>query len=465
MAEMLAAERHAGELRRVWRAVTSVAAAGLAVKLVATLKEFVAAGVYGRSDAMDAFLAAFLIPNLLINLFAESMNQALIPTLVRVRMRQGMVRAQDLLAGSMLRLCLLLAAAVGCMAALAPVIFPWIASNFAPGKLAFSIRLFYALLPVMLLTGIASNCAAVLNTAQRFALPALAAALIPLATIASALLLHGRLGIWAMVYGTLAGAAAQALLVAWMLRRGGYAFELRWGRASEASREVARQYGPVLLSSVVASGGLLADQAMAAMLPAGSVTALVCAGRFVSVVVTLIAGALSTALTPHFSTLVARQDWQGCRVSLRHWARVTALLSIPVALVLIAGAPLLVRLTLQHGAFGARDTAVVAPVLAMYAIQIPFFAVSRVHYRFLLAMRRTDLVLYCGVLNLALDVVLNLVLMRWMGLKGIALATSLWTVATLVFLWFWAARLLKDAEDGRLKALSWDSRLEIAEGL
>ena len=91
----------------------------------------------------------------------------------------------------------------------------------------------------------------------------------------------------------------------------------------------------------------------------------------------------------------------------------------------------------QHGAFGPGDTAVVATVLAMYAIQIPFFVTSRVFYRFLVAMRRTDLVLYCGVINLGLDIVLNLVLMRWYGVAGIALATSLWTVSTFLFLWYW----------------------------
>jgi len=84
----------------------------------------------------------------------------------------------------------------------------------------------------------------------------------------------------------------------------------------------------------------------------------------------------------------------------------------------------------------------VAPVLAMYAIQIPFFVSSRVFYRFLIAMRRTDLVLYCGMLNLAVDIVLNLLLMRWLGVAGIALATSFWTVSTFLFLWYWAAKLL-----------------------
>src|ERR1035438_6508989 len=116
--------------RRIFRAAASVTAAGILVKLVATFKEFTVAGVYGRSDAMDAFLAAFLIPNLLINLISESMNQALVPTLIRVREREGHDRAQQLLSSSMLWVCVLLTAATVVMALGARGFFPLIASHF-----------------------------------------------------------------------------------------------------------------------------------------------------------------------------------------------------------------------------------------------------------------------------------------------------------------------------------------------
>ena len=431
--------------RRIFRAAASVTAAGVLVKIVATFKEIAVAGVYGRSDAMDAFLAAALIPGLLVNLISESMNQALVPTLIRVRERDGHDRAQELLSSSMLWMCVLLAAASAVMALAARGFFPLIASQFAPAKLDLSVRVFYALLPVVLITGIATNCTAVLNTFDRFAYPALAVMINPIAIIAGALLLSSRLGIWAMVYATLAGALLHAAIVAGMMDSHGYRFRLRWHGMTEATREVAHQYGPVLLSGVVASGGLLVDQSMAAMLPAGSVSALVYANRFVSVVLTLLAGAVSTAVTPYFSRMIAMQDWAGCRHTLRTWVRLTALVSAPIAFVLIVGSRLLIRFTFQHGAFGPGDTAVVAPVLMMYAIQIPFFVSSRVFYRFLVAMRRTDLIFYCGTLNLVLDIVLNLVLMRWFGTAGIALATSLWTVSTFFFLWYWTWRLLPRA--------------------
>jgi putative peptidoglycan lipid II flippase len=431
--------------RSIFRAAVSVGAAGIFVKLVAAGKEIAVASVFGRSDAMDAFLAAALVPSLLVNLISESMNQALAPTLVRVREQEGRDRAQQLLSSSMLWMCLLLGAASAVMALLAHGFFPLIASHFPPAKLSLAIRLFYALLPVVLITGIATNCTAVLNTLDRFALPALAPIVISVSVIAGALLLGGRFGIWAMVYATLAGSLLHAAIVAWMMEARGYQFRLRWYGMTEAAREVAGQYGPVLLSGVVSSGGLLVDQSMAAMLPSGSVSALVYANRFVSVVLALLAGAVSTAVVPYFSRMIAHRDWAGCRHSIRTWVLLTAVVSAPAAVLLIAGAHPLVRVAFQHGRFGQRDTAVVASVLAMYAIQIPFFVTSRVYYRFIVAMRRTDLILYCGILNLGLDVVLNLILMRRFGVAGIALATSLWTVSTFIYLWFWSRRLLAQA--------------------
>ena len=186
---------------------------------------------------------------------------------------------------------------------------------------------------------------------------------------------------------------------------------------------------------------------MAATLSSGSVSTLVYANRFVNVVLTILAGAIATAVTPYFSQLVAKKDWASCRHTLNTYVKLTALISVPVALAMIFGSYLLVRLTYQHGAFGPQDTAAVAPVQAMYAIQLPFFIVSRVFYRYLVAIRKTSLILICGVINLVLDVVLNLLLMHWFGVAGIALATSLWTVSTFIFLCYWAYRLLGKAEE------------------
>ncbi len=434
--------------RRIFHALGWVTAAGVLVKLVATGKELVVADVFGRGNAIDAFVIAFLIPGLLVNLFAESMNQALIPTLVRVREQDGQGSAQELLSSAMRWSAGLLVCGAGGLGLVARVVFPLVL-RFPAEKLALTEHLFYGLLPVVLLAGLASNCTAVLNTEERFAVPALLPMVMPVAVIAAAWGLSGRLGIWSLVVGNVAGALVHAVAVGWMMHRHGYAPALRWGglwfgRRTAALREVIGQYGPILLSGLLASGGLLVDQGMAATLRSGSVATLAYASRFTGVAMTLAGGALATAITPYFAGMVAKREWNGCRHTLNTYARLAAVASVPLVLAMILGSRWMIRLAFQHGAFHAGDTAAVAPVQAMYAIQLPFFVVSRVYYRYLLAIRRSRLILACGGLNLALDVVLNLVLMRWMGVAGIALATSLWMVSTLVFLAYWSYKLLPE---------------------
>ena len=429
---------------RIFRAAGAVTAAGILVKLVAMGKEITVAGIYGRSDAMDAFLIALLIPGLLVNIVSESMNQALIPTFVRMRTLEGPQRACRLLSNAMSWSCALLIAASIAIAIGAHAFLPWTASNYPLEKLRLALLLFYALLPSVVFTGIASNCTAVLNTLGQFVVPAVAPVITPLLVAAFALTLGSQMGIWAVATATVGGAILHACWMAWLMNAHGYPLRFGWFGMDAETREVGRQYGRVLLSCVVACGGLFVDQSMAASLPAGSVSALSYATRFVSVALTLLGGAIASALTPAFAELVARQEWRECRRTVYAWLGYAALASAPVAVAFMVGAHWLIRAAFQHGAFHAQDTVAVAPVLIMYAIQIPFFVCSRVFYRFLLTIHRSDVILWCGIINLVLDVVLNLALMHVMGVAGIALATSLWTIGTFVFLWRWTCRLMPE---------------------
>ena len=431
-----------GTNRRILQAAGAVAISSIVVKAAAMVKEQVVAARFGRSDEMDAFLIAFLIPGLLVNLFSESMNQALIPTFVRVRSQQGRIKAQSLLSSSMLATCLLLGAASLTMAATARILLPRMLIHFSSDKINLTNSLFYGLVPIILLGGVNSNCSAILNTFERFAWPALAQMVIPVAVILTACWTSARFGVWSLVYGNLAGSAVLAVLMISMLHAHGYRFDLRWSGFDHDIRDVARQYGAVMLSGLVASGGLLVDQGMAATLPPGSVATLTYANRIVGVVLTLMAGAVATAITPYLAEMVANREWTRCRHTVNTWLGLTAIVSMPLAVFLMLESHWLVQIVFQHGSFGSQDTASVSRVQTMYAFQLPFFVVSRVFYRYLLALQKANLILACGVINLILDIILNILCMRWLGVAGIALATSLWSVSTFFFLGYWTYKLL-----------------------
>jgi len=132
-----------GVNRMILKAASSVALAAILVKLIAMAKEIVVAARFGRNDEMDAFLVAFLLPGLLVNLFAESMNQALIPTLVRVREQQGKAKAQELLSSSMLGICVVMLLGTTVVAMTARVFFPLLLPHFSPSKVQTTTMLFY----------------------------------------------------------------------------------------------------------------------------------------------------------------------------------------------------------------------------------------------------------------------------------------------------------------------------------
>ncbi len=433
---------HPSAHARILRAASWITLATLLVKLVATGKELLVAAVFGRGALIDAFMLAVLIPGLLVNLFAESMNQALVPALVHLRAAQGEPAAQRLLSSALAFSFLLLAVLTALLAIAAPAFFP-VLFHLPPATLPLAIRLFRSLLPFALLSAIASNGAAILNASERFLAPALAPILTPLLTIAALLLFPRAWGVWSLVSGNLLGACLWAVVVLVLVFHSGQ----RFGPIvlTPELRQLFTQYATILLSCIVATGGLLADQVMASWLPVGSVAALTWASRFSAVLMAILGGAISTAITPYFAQHIAAHDWSGCRSILRRYTALSAAISLPLAALLVFASRPIIALAFQHGAFRKQDTSLVAFVQSMFALQIPFFVVSRVFYRFLLAMRRSSLVLACGVLNLALDIVLNLLLMRLMGVAGIALATSLWMISTFFFLAYWARRLLRQA--------------------
>ncbi len=284
--------------QHIFRAATIVAGFSGVVKIVATAKELAVAEVFGRGDALDAFLIAYMIPAFVVTLVAITLNAALVPTFIQVRTEQGDVAAQQLFSSAMLWSQGLLLSMTVVLAVAGPGILRHVAGGFAPPKLALTLHLFYALLPMIMVSGIASNCGALLNACGRFALPAL----MPLTTAGFTLLLlftpARRWGVAVLVAGVVAGATIEAVTISLALRGCGFRLEFRWYGRNAALRQVGSQYMPLLVAGVLSSAVGLVDQSMAAILEPGSVAALSYGNRIVSVLASLTSVSLSTAVMP-----------------------------------------------------------------------------------------------------------------------------------------------------------------------
>jgi putative peptidoglycan lipid II flippase len=148
------------------------------------------------------------------------------------------------------------------------------------------------------------------------------------------------------------------------------------------------------------------------------------ARKVVSVFIVVGATPLGTAALPYFSQMVADRDWIGCRSTLKTYVRSIALITVPLTLGLMVFSQPLIRIVFQRGAFTAEDTKVVSHVLVFLSLQIPFYILLILGTRLISALKRNLVLMVIAGVNMALNVILNLILMRYAGVAGIGLSTS-----------------------------------------
>jgi putative peptidoglycan lipid II flippase len=409
---------------RIFRAALIVAVCSSLVAIAAMLRELFVARFFGRSDALDAFLVAYLLPSSVVTIVAGSLATALLPVFVEIRHKQGLGAAQELFSSVLVlnSIALLLIAAL--LGLFAPIYLPYLGSSFSAAKLGLTQQILLLLLPFIYFNGIASSITAVLNAGERFAFPAIVPLATPIVVILFLELTATRLGAFSLAAGVVTGSAIEAALLASSLKARGLKFSFRWSGFTPAVRSVLSQYTPMLAGSLLIGSTLVVDKAMAAMLSSGSVAALSYANKIVSALLAIAGTALSTATFPYLSKMVALRDWSGCRHTIRRYSFLIAATTLPLTVLLMLTSKTLVTLFFQRGAFTSADTELVSRIQMCYLLQIPFYLLSMLFVKFLSAARRNDVLMYGAVISLILDVILNLVMMRKWGVAGIALSTS-----------------------------------------
>jgi putative peptidoglycan lipid II flippase len=194
----------------------------------------------------------------------------------------------------------------------------------------------------------------------------------------------------------------------------------------------------------------LIDQAMASLLPAGSVAAVNYRNKLVALVLAAGTMALGTAVLPYFSKMAAATDWRGLKHTPIIYARLILLVTVPLTIAGMWFSKPLVSILLQRGRFTADDAQVVSAVQSMYLLQLPFSTLSILLVRIISSLQANRFLLLNTVVGLTVNIVLDYVLMRVMGVTGIALSRSVVYVASCSVLTFVLFRKLKVVENNGL---------------
>ncbi len=431
MREAIGRRLGTGLLGALW----TVGAGAASVRVAAAVKDLVVAHRFGTGDAVESFLMAFVLPLFLAGSFRSAFLAAFVPRYLQAEAQRGPEAAREALRRAVaVQLVVLAVLAAGLALAAGPIVAV-LGRAFAPDKRELTRHFVVLLAPFVVLDGAAGMFTATLYARRRYAGAAVVSALPPVVTLAAVLILPAVWGAGVLVVGALAGAAFEAAVSAAFVLRGGLGGAPSFARLGSEELALLRGFALLLVGGILMSANTVVDQAMATAAGDGSVASLSYGIKIPAAVLGLVGVALTATTLPHYATFVAAGRFREMGASLRKHATLLAAAGVAIAVPLALLSRPLVHLLFEHGSFGPADTARVAGIQALYAFQIPGFLVGMVAARCLNALGRDRLILAVSGVNFVLNVAGNWMLLRWIGVPGIALSTAVvYTVSAALLL-------------------------------
>jgi putative peptidoglycan lipid II flippase len=412
-------------------------------RLLAVGREMIMSKYFGAGFATDAFNAAFRVPNLLRDLFAEgALSSAFLPTFVRYRETLGERDAWELASRIINVLSILLAAATLLFFFGARWFIYLLAAPFEeiPGKFELAVLMTRIMSPFVLCTGIAAALMGMLNANGKFFVPALAPAAFNVCSILAGIYLRSplqRLGIEpvvSMAIGALAGGIAQVALQSPSVLRLGYRHQLLMSFRDPGVRTIVRLMVPAIIGLSATQINIAVDTQLAAGFGNGPVSYLNYAFRFMQLPIGLFGVAIATGAMTAISVHAAKRDMVRLSSTALESLRLAACLTLPAAIGLMIFRREVIQLLYQRGAFLVTDTIQTSHVLFLYAFALFSYSGVKILVPAFYALNDSGTPVRTSIGCIALKIALNFLLILRMGFLGLALATALASWANFVWL-------------------------------
>ncbi len=391
-----------------------VGAATVASRLLGFARDVLIARLLGGGPVADAYLAALRLPNLVRRVLGEGgLNAPFVPLYLAIARKDGPVRARGFAAEAVGNLAALLLVLVVAGEIFTPWLVLGLAGGFAeePGTLADAASFTRLMLPFLFLTTLAALLAALLNAEKRFAVAALAPALMNGVLLALLLGLHVTgtpprdAARWLAIGVSLTGLAHLALILLALRGLGLPRPALRW--SPDMSR-LLRTGGATLLAASAGQLVLLVATQIASIEP-GAVSALYYADRVFQLPLGFVGVAMGTVALSGMAEAAGRD---GPDAMLGQALALGLALGLPAGTALVVLADPIVSVLFEHGRFGAADRERTAAALAAFGCGLPFAVAAKVFGQVYFARRLPRLPLLSGLLALLVAVLAGLGLAR-----------------------------------------------------
>jgi putative peptidoglycan lipid II flippase len=412
------------------RTLATISSMTLLSRILGFVRDFVIARVFGAGVLTDAFFVAFKLPNLLRRMFAEgAFAQAFVPILGEYKNTLGADETKRLVdhVASLLLVALLAVTLFGMVGA--PLLVYVSAPGFVsdPDKFALTVELTRITFPYILFMSLVALCGGILNTWNRFAIPAFTPVLLNVSFIVMALFVapHCARPVLALGWAVFIGGALQLALQLPYLKRIGMLprFSLDWH--DPGVRRILRLMAPAILGVSVSQLSLLINTIFASFLDTGSVSWLYYADRLMEFPSGMLGAALGTILLPSLAKYHSSGELDEYSRLLDWGLRLTLLLAAPAALALAIIAVPLIATLFHHGAFTANDVWQTRNALVAYSVGLLGLILVKVLAPGFYARQNIRTPVRIAIVSLCATQLLNLALVGWLKQAGLALSIGL----------------------------------------
>ncbi len=432
--------------------ISVVATATVVSRVLGLVREIFTAAVFGTSALASAFVSAFTLPNLFRRLLGEgALTAAFVPTLTE-ELEQRQRAGAFVLVSQVSSWLLVVTGAIVAAAMLLMANADWVLAS-AEGwgvaqetlrRLLLGADLAVILFPYMIFVCLAAAFSAACQVLGRFTEPALSPVWLNL-SILSAL----GLGAWwawglpermhLLCAGVLVGGFLQMAVPAGVLWREGWrpAFDLSY---NDRVRAIVRLMGPMVIGSAIYLVNMAVSRFLGLSLNDSAAAIINLATRVMELPIGVFTAAIATVVFPLIARHAAREEWDHLGEDYHKGLRLVLVLNMPAAVGLAVLSEPIVRLLFQRGAFNASDTQLMTPVLAVYALGLPFLSFVTVALRGFYAVKDTATPVRAAAWSFVVNLGLSLLLMRWFSTVGLAAAG---TAAVLVQAWYLQSRLTR----------------------
>jgi putative peptidoglycan lipid II flippase len=413
------------------RTLATVSSLTMVSRVLGYVRDFFIARLFGAGVLTDAFFVAFRIPNLLRRLFAEgSFSQAFVPVLSEYKTRHASPDTRALIdaISTVLLIALVAATAIGVAAA------PLIGYVFAPGwfhaepeKFGLTVAMLRITFPYIAFISLVALAAGILNTWNRFAVPAITPALLNVAFIVGAAFFAGHFDppvlvlAWAVFVG---GALQLAFQVPFLLKLGVMPrWRLDWRHPGV--QRVLKLMAPALFGVSVSQISLVINTIFASFLPDGSVSWLYYADRLMELPAGVLGVAVGTILLPSLSKYHASANAAEYSRLLDWGLRITVLLAVPAAVALAVLALPLIAMLFHYGRFSAEDAWLTRQALVAYSVGLIGMILVKILAPGFYARQNVMTPVKIGIVTLVATQLMNLAFIAPLRHAGLALAIGL----------------------------------------